>query len=202
MFRFPTGIRIVVIATTLVLSCFEQMFAADPSVVRASRQIAQSDPPVEELPDSNDDPAVNKGDLASYSPNWPEPPNTGAMLLRLGIGTVIVLALCVGSLWFGKPWLQRLQVVGVNSSAFRIEGSVALGQRAMLHLVRVGDTQLVAGTDATGLKSLIALPLSFKDVLGEQVPDAEIPAAPVVPPVAVAARPFDTRVLFRPTGKE
>lgn len=202
MFRFPTGIRIVVIATTLVISCCEQMFAADPGVVRASRQVAKADPPIEESPIRDDEPTVSKSDLGTYSPNWPEPPNTGAMLLRLGIGTAIVLALCVGSLWLGKPWLQRLQVVGVNSPAFRIEGSVTLGQRAMLHLVRIGDTQLVAGTDATGLKSLIALPQSFKDVLAEQIPEADIPVAPVVPPPAAAARPFDTRVLFRPTGKE
>jgi flagellar biogenesis protein FliO len=44
----------------------------------------------------------------------------------------------------------------------------------VLYLVKVGDTQLIAGTDATGLKSLLALPASFREVLDEQTPSAEI----------------------------
>jgi flagellar biogenesis protein FliO len=100
----------------------------------------------------------------AYSPQWPEPPNTGAMLLRLCLGTVFVLALSVVSLWLGKPWLKKLQAIPPGGQALRIEGSVLLGNRAVLYLVKVGDTQLVAGTDPTGLKSLIALQPTFKDV--------------------------------------
>lgn len=106
----------------------------------------------------------------SYSPEWPEPPNTGAMLLRLCLGTVFVLVLCVGTLWLGKPWLQKLQLGKPGSQAMQVEGTVMLGNRAVLYLIKVGETQLVAGTDPTGLKSLIALPASFKEVLDEQLP--------------------------------
>ncbi len=109
----------------------------------------------------------------TYKPEWPAPPDTGAMLLRLVIGTVVVLGLCVGSLWFGKPWLMRLQLTNTIGQPMQIEGTVALGNRAVLYLVKIGDTQLVAGTDATGLKSLIALPASFKDTLDGQPPHVE-----------------------------
>ncbi len=133
-------------------------------------------------PQPADLPAAADGSDAplTYSQQWPEPPNTGAMLLRLCLGTVFVLALCVGSLWLGKPWLQKLQAQGTASQSMKIEGSVTLGNRAVLYLVKVGETQLVAGTDSTGLKSLIALPASFKEVLDEQLPGEE--SAAVVPP--------------------
>lgn len=138
-------------------------------------------------PQSADAPAAatSETDSLAYSPQWPEPPNTGAMLLRLGLGTAFVLVLCVGSLVLGKPWLQRLQGAKVGNQALQIEGSVTLGNRAMLYLVKVGDIQLVAGTDAAGLKSLIALPTSFKDVLEGQLPTED-------------AMPADTPVNFEP----
>jgi len=131
--------------------------------------------------------AKTESENLSYSPQWPEPPNTGAMLLRLTLGTVFVLLLCVGSLYLSKPWLLKLQGNVAVNQAMQIEGSVTLGNRAMLYLVKIGDTQLVAGTDATGLKSLIALPASFKEVLDEQVQTEE--------PVATAPpEDFDLRI--------
>lgn len=125
----------------------------------------------------------------TYKPEWPAPPDTGAMLLRLVIGTVVVLGLCVGSLWFGKPWLMRLQLTNTTGQLMQIEGTVALGNRAVLYLVKIGDTQLVAGTDATGLKSLIALPASFKDTLDGQQPHFEIVPSIEPPPHLAAHQP-------------
>jgi flagellar biogenesis protein FliO len=185
-------IRVMAFLVAVTLSCAAPVFAADPRIVRTSHEVdAKSDlkdeSEVKESTPSNED-------ETTYSPQWPEPPNTGAMLTRLCVGTFIVLALCAGTLWFGKPWLQRLQVAGAGPSAMTIEGSVAVGNRAMLYLVRVGGTQLVAGTDATGLKSLIALPASFKEVLDEQIPEAETATDPL--PTSTA------RVFGRPEVKE
>jgi len=154
-----SSIRTGALVLLFGFACLPLARGADPKISRASHQAAAPEPRVT-VNSANDDDA--------YSPQWPEPPNTGAMLLRLFGGTVIVLGLCVGSLWFGKPWLQKLKVAGAGSPSLYVESSVAVGNRAMLYLVRVGDTQLVAGTDASGLKSLIALPTSFKDVLDEQ----------------------------------
>lgn len=150
----------------------------------------------------------NPSDVVNFSPNWPEPPNTNAIFMRLGIGTFVVLALCVGSLWLGKPWLKRLQVVSNGNPTFFVEGTVSVGNRATLFLVRAGDTQLVAGIDATGLKSLVALPITFKEVLDEQVPETEA-ATPTVRPATLAATtplptttaPFDMRSLQRPFSR-
>lgn len=144
-------------------------------------ELRAADPQAVEAPAAT----TGEADSLAYSPQWPEPPNTGAMLMRLGLGTVFVLVLCVGSLVLGKPWLQRLQGAKIGNQSMQIEGSVALGNRAMLYLVKVGDIQLVAGTDAAGLKSLIALPTSFKDVLEGQLP-------------AEDAMPADTPVHFEP----
>ena len=71
-----------------------------------------------------------------------------------------------------------------------IEGTVSLGNRAVLYLVKVGDTQLVAGTDAAGLKSLIALPASFREAIDEQMAADETTtdalASPFVRPNSLA----------------
>ena len=158
-----------ILSVVSLLSCFATtVLAADPAIQLASFE----EPP---------QPAVAPNSELTYSPQWPAPPDTGAMLLRLVIGTVVVLGLCVGSLWLGKPWLQRLQSINAGGQRLHVEGSVALGNRAVLYLVRVGDTQLIAGTDATGLKSLLALPTSFKEVLDEQMPSAEIASVTQVP---------------------
>ncbi|MCX7418286.1 MAG: flagellar biosynthetic protein FliO [Planctomycetia bacterium] len=108
----------------------------------------------------------------SYSPNWPEPPDTSGLLLRLALGTVATLGLCVATLVVGRRWLQRPNDPN-STKKLQIEESVVLGHRATLFLIKVGDTHLVAGTDANGLKSLIVLPTSFAEVLDQQVEATE-----------------------------
>ena len=109
----------------------------------------------------------------SYSPIWPEPPDTSGMLLRLGFGTVVTLGLCVATLVFGRRWLQR-PAANSTSRKLQIEESLVLGHRATLFLVKVGDSHLVAGTDASGLKSLIVLPTAFHEVLDQQFDATEV----------------------------
>lgn len=113
----------------------------------------------------------------SYSPNWPAPPDTSGMLLRLGFGTVTTLGLCVATLVFGKRWLQRSENK-TTSRKLQIEESVVLGNRATLYLVKVGESHLVAGTDAGGLKSLIVLPTAFQEVFDQQVEAGQSGASP------------------------
>ncbi len=117
-----------------------------------------------------DNPAVESDEGAdfSYSPNWPQPPDTSGMLLRLGFGTIATLGLCVATLVLGRRWLQR-PTAATTSRKLQIEESVVLGHRATLFLVKVGECHLVAGTDAGGLKSLIVLPTTFAEVLDQQV---------------------------------
>lgn len=104
----------------------------------------------------------------SYSPNWPQPPDTSGMLLRLGFGTIATLGLCVATLVLGRRWLQR-PTAATTSRKLQIEESVVLGHRVTLFLVKAGECHLVAGTDAGGLKSLVVLPTTFAEVLDQQV---------------------------------
>lgn len=160
---------LLVLSASLMIGWTGLVRAADPPKAKPK----SDSPPVLSI-----DPNDGAKDLA-YSPEWPDPPNTGAMLTRLCLGTVFVLALCVGTLWLGKPWLQKLQVRTAGNQAMQVEATVTLGNRAVLYLVKIGDTQLVAGTDAGGLKSLLALPASFKEVLDTEVPTESI--APALP---------------------
>ncbi len=207
MSSFSLQRRFSILVLVLSASFASAAIAADPNVVRASHSQTAND----ESRESDN----AKPDDMSYSPQWPEPPNTGAMLVRLCVGTFVVLGVCVGTLWFGKPWLQRLKVAGAGSPSLFIEGSVGVGNRAMLYLVRVGSTQLVVGTDSTGLKSMIVIPATFKEVLDEQVPEIETdavampnPFPPIemvgqtAPQVITSPRSFDRRTFNRSDSQE
>ena len=52
--------------------------------------------PVAVEEDSHPEPS-EKGKLDYIPPAWPEPPDSKSMLLRLGLGTFVVLGLCVGT---------------------------------------------------------------------------------------------------------
>lgn len=105
-----------------------------------------------------------------YSPPaWPEPPNTGAMFLRLVVGTVVALGLCAGSLWFGRRWLRGNIVTGESGGQLKVLETVSLGNRSFVHLVQAGKGQVLAGTDSAGLKALIAVPSPFEDVLADEI---------------------------------
>lgn len=161
MNRFILFLSTFAIVTMVSICIVRPVAAEEPSVQHAAYEL------------TTEHPEERKNDL-SYSPQWPTPPDTGAMLLRLVFGTVVVLGLCVGSLWLGKPWLMKLHAAQTANSVIQIAGSVSLGQRAVLYLVKVGDAQLIAGTDVSGLKSLLALPASFKDVLDEPESSIEV----------------------------
>ncbi len=183
MFR---NLRIVLFAWCMLSACGTGAAKAEePQIRLAGREEVARDTSASSAATTSE-PSVLNSEM-TYQPEWPAPPDTGAMLLRLVIGTVVVLGLCAGSLWFGKPWLMRLQLTNTTGQSMQIEGTVALGNRAVLYLVKIGDTQLVAGTDATGLKSLIALPASFKDVLDEPQPEVEM-LRPIEPPPLIASR--------------
>lgn len=130
--------------------------------------------------------ASSNGLNLSYSPNWPDPPNTTGMLLRLGFGTVVTLGLCVATILGGRRWLQRAPV-NAATRQLHVEETVSLGHRAALYLVRFGDTRLIAGTDTSGLKSLVVVPALFPEMLDQRL---EEPAS-VSPDRATASSPAD-----------
>jgi flagellar biogenesis protein FliO len=110
---------------------------------------------------------TERGKLDYVPPAWPEAPDSKSMLLRLGLGTVIVLALCVGTLWVGKRWLGVATGATDATGQLRVVETLALTNRCSLLLVNAANCQVLVGIDQSGLKSLVTLPERFESSLHE-----------------------------------
>ena len=106
----------------------------------------------------------------AYEPNWPEPPNLSSVLIRLMMGTVFTIGLCGGTLWFGRRWLQKNNVLpgGTSNREMTLVESTRLGGHCVVHLLQIGDQRVLVGTDRTGLQSIVPMPESFSGVLDDQ----------------------------------
>jgi flagellar biogenesis protein FliO len=124
-----------------------------------------------------------KGSLEYAPPAWPEPPDSRAMLTRLGVGTAVVLVLCVATLVFCRRWLRQVPGQGGGNTRMTLVETLPLGNRCLVHLVRVGRQQVLVGLDGGGLKSLVALPDAFDDALAEaqEAPAVAAEGAPPIP---------------------
>lgn len=105
--------------------------------------------------------------LVYQPPAWPEPPNLGAMVARLAIGTVLVLLLCAGTLWAGKRWLGGPVAPRSGTHQLHIVKALPLGGRCSLSLLNVGNCQVLVAVDSTGLKEMTLLSESFENTLGQ-----------------------------------
>jgi hypothetical protein len=129
----------------------------------------------------------HKGSLEYAPPSWPEPPDPRVMLTRLGLGTAVVLALCAGTLLVCRRWLRRLPGPGVGGSRMALVETLPLGNRCLLHLVRVGRQQVLVGLDGAGLKSVVALPEAFDEALAKAQDEPAAEAPPIATGPALAA---------------
>ncbi len=86
-----------------------------------------------------------------------EGPEMGGMLLRLVGGTAVVLALCVGTLWVCRRWYGVKFGNMAPGAALQIVESLTLTGPCRVDLVRAGDRYLLAGMDAAGLKTVLAV---------------------------------------------
>jgi flagellar biogenesis protein FliO len=107
----------------------------------------------------------------------PEPtdlPSVGAMLTRLTVGSAVVLALCGGvTYWVARRMKGKPPPV---DGPLKVIGTLSVG-RGLVYLVQAGDQRLLAGVDATGLKSLVHLPGGMTE-LDEPVVISERVAVP------------------------
>ena len=112
-------------------------------------------------------PLKNEDSSLTYvAPTWPEAPSAGALLARLAAGTVVVLVLCAGSLWFGKRWLLRgIPGTAPGNGNLKLIESLTLGSRCAVFLIQAGGRQVLIGVDASGMKSIVPLPESFDAAL-------------------------------------
>jgi flagellar biogenesis protein FliO len=119
-----------------------------------------------DLPKTNVAAESNGTSKLTYTPTQlPEAPDPKAMLTRLGIATVIVLTLCVGTFLLGKRWLGGAPNRSVTNSQLRLLETLALGNRCSIHLLLVANRQVLIAADSTGLKSVVPLPESFEHTL-------------------------------------
>ena len=106
-----------------------------------------------------------KDDLTYTPPAFAEGPDPKAMIIRLTLGTAIVLGLCVGTLWLSKRWLRAIPGRPASAGPLHLVDSLNLGNRCSVYLIGAGQRQVLVGIDASGLKSLVPLPDSFADTL-------------------------------------
>ena len=116
----------------------------------------------------------DKSNLEYTAPPLPEPPNFQAMMVRLGAGTIVVLGLCVGTLWGMRRWMNPSTVAGSEERTMRLMETLQLGNRCSLHLVKLGKRELIVGIDGAGIKSVLPLAEPFDDIL------AQVQTAPIV----------------------
>ena len=132
---------------------------------------------------------AQKESLDYVPPTWPEAPDSRAMLTRLGVGTAVVLVLCVASLYLSRRWLRRVPGPGNANARMTLVETLPLGNRCLVHLVRVGNQQVLVGLDGAGLKSLVALPDAFDDALAEAQQTPSLSAGPALAALVGSPRP-------------
>ena len=82
-------------------------------------------------------------------------PSLSPILMRLGVATAMVLALCaIAAKLFGR----RFGASTPSSDELELLEVMPLRGFCRVHLVRAGDQLLLAGLDGSGLKSLVHLP--------------------------------------------
>jgi flagellar biogenesis protein FliO len=121
-----------------------------------------------------------KAQPAYTPPSLPDGPSPQSLMIRLLIGTAVVLGLCVGTLWVGKRWLAAPAPKAAAGGQLSLVETLPLGNRCSVHLVKVGSRQVLVGVDGAGVKSMVALPEQFGDAL-EEIQKHESFAAPLPP---------------------
>jgi flagellar biogenesis protein FliO len=112
------------------------------------------------------------------SPSLPDAPNPQALLGRLFMGTVAVLGMAVASIWVMRRWLPAQKPVHAAPRDLRLIETLHLGQRSSLHLVHLGQREILVGVDAGGIKSIVQLQKPFDDALAETVQNDTVTEAP------------------------
>ena len=115
------------------------------------------------------------------SPNLPEAPNPQALLGRLVMGTIVVLGLSVVSIVVMRRWLPAQRPANSAPQELKLIETLHLGNRSVLHLVHLGQREILVGVDGGGIKSILPLPKPFDDALAETEQDdtaAEMELAP------------------------
>lgn len=135
----------------------------------ASKARSAGTPPASLTEHVDEKAAPSAGREVNYQqPEWNKGPSLGSLLFKMAFGTVLALGACVGSLWYGRKWLQKAQgVLPLKGGELRLIESTRVGGQCFVHLLQVGNQRILAGTDRSGLQSLVPLPEAFGNVLDD-----------------------------------
>jgi flagellar biogenesis protein FliO len=98
-----------------------------------------------------------------YTPHvFPERPAIGAMLLRLGLATAFVLALCGATMLLAYRRARHLPAKAGGGKLKLVE-SFPLGGGSSLHLIQRAGQKFVVAVNRSGLHSLVPLSESFAE---------------------------------------
>jgi flagellar biogenesis protein FliO len=111
--------------------------------------------------------AKSKPSSEYTAPALPEMPSPQAMLGRLFGGTVIVLGLAVASLFGMRRWRQAHGPAASANREMRLVETLHLGNRCALHLVQLGQREVLIGVDSGGVKTIVPLSRPFEEVLAD-----------------------------------
>lgn len=103
----------------------------------------------------------------------PETPNLWIGLARLAGGLVIVCGLCVAI----TRWMSGRS--NATKGTMEVLASLAIDSRCGLHLVRAGDRRMLIGTDYSGVKALVELPVRNLGVSPDPLVEPPLPSTPV-----------------------
>lgn len=103
-------------------------------------------------------------------PAPPPPPDPVALVGRLVGMTAVLLALCGLVAWLARRANRGGLAKGSDNGRMGLVGSLPLGGRSAVHLIRVDGQTVAVTTDATGLRSLVVLSEPFGAALAEAAP--------------------------------
>lgn len=141
-----------------------------PHGLRSLHDVAAAIPTPQPSPQPDEagvSPVPSKDKLEYDPPALPEVPPLGPMLMRLAFGTILVLILCMLTLWTGKRWVRPLAAPALKSRKLRILESLPLGGRCSVFLLQADEAKILVGVDQAGIKSLLPLPQAFERDLAE-----------------------------------
>ena len=154
-------------------------YIQDPAVQTASGQLRENIPARMQSVPQGVPARAHRPELAGASPidlqalneavspnpaSTPEKINLGQTIQKIGISTLCVLAICIGLLFVVKRFGVGMPATGsVNSNQSHIVDTLPLGQKASLQIVRIRKQEVLVARDASGIKSITCLPMTFDD---------------------------------------
>ena len=118
-----------------------------------------------------------------------EAASLSAILTRLVGGTLFVLLLCAGTAYGVGRWIKGKNAA-VPAGPLKLIAALPINARCSIFLVQAGDQHLVAGVDATGLRSILHIPGGINEIdeVEETAPVQPATAHPEAAPAVFAGR--------------